>query len=163
MVLQAGDVIGVRMAEQESVDEEAALVISFETASKVLRNVRGVVILIVRLAADVNVDEDALIVVEAEQGHVSIGDGEERDRGSHESSRTGFVQSQPAPTNIGTNASACCGEVGSRGRFSNICQTKFFGRKVLTLVTFRVRVAHDSGVSLGRRRPIMLAIMRSWP
>ncbi|WP_347265323.1 hypothetical protein [Nitrobacter sp.] len=91
VVAQARDVVAMRMADQEGVDVAAALIISFKPAFQVFGDVRRVVIVVVRLAADIDVDEDALTIVEAHQNHVSVGDGEEGERGGHGRSRTGFV------------------------------------------------------------------------
>jgi hypothetical protein len=79
VIAQACDVVAVRVAQQEGIYTKATLVAPFEPASQVFRDVRRVVVVIVRPAADVNVDEDVLTVIEAHQHHISIGNREECD------------------------------------------------------------------------------------
>lgn len=83
VVAQTRDVVAMGMANQEGVDVEATLIVPLKPASQVFGDVRRVVIVVVRLAADIDVDEDVLTIVEAHQNHVSVGDGEEGERGGH--------------------------------------------------------------------------------
>ena len=67
MVAQAGDVVGVRVAQRERVHIEAAVVVTIKPVFQIFCDVRRLVVVVIGSAANIHVDENGLPVVELQE------------------------------------------------------------------------------------------------
>jgi hypothetical protein len=83
MIAQAGDVVGVGMAQQEAVDIKSTRVVAFEPPSQIFGDIGHFVVFVVRVSADINVDQQVLAVIETYESHVAVRNGKEGNGSSH--------------------------------------------------------------------------------
>jgi hypothetical protein len=75
VIAKAGNVIRVRVAQEEAIDVEPALLVAVQPVFQIARHIGGFVIPVVCCGANVDIDQKCLPVIQPDKGHVAVANG----------------------------------------------------------------------------------------
>jgi hypothetical protein len=83
VIEQPGDMVGVRMAQEEAVNVKSTGIVALEPPSQIFGDVGSFVVFVVRVGTDINVDQQVLAVIKTYESHVAVRNGKEGNGSSH--------------------------------------------------------------------------------